>query len=92
MIHMEFDSKRKAVCERIKHRQQAIVRATEYLESGKHASWQGFSPLFVGKVKDGEVQPPHKDWVRNVFLPLAEKRLKRDEKILKLLEEKRANR
>jgi hypothetical protein len=87
---MEFDSKRKAVCERIKHRQQAIVRAKEYLQSGKHANWQGFSPLFVDKIKDGEVQPPHRDWVKNVFLPNAEKRLKRDEKVLELLEEKHA--
>ena len=85
---MEFDSKRRAVRERITHLEQAIVRAKEYLEFGKHANWQGFSPLFVDKIKDGEVQPPHRDWVRNVFLPHAEKRLKRDEKILELLEEK----
>lgn len=38
------------------------------LESGKHADWHGFQPWFTAKVKDGEMLPPHADWVRNVLL------------------------
>lgn len=83
---MSFNAKRKAVIERIKHREQSIVRANEYLEDGKHAKWEGFRPLFVSKFRDGEELPPHRDWVKNVFLPNAERLLKRDKKILERLD------
>lgn len=83
---MQFNSKRKAVVERIKHLEQATVRANEYLESGKHAKWEGFRPVFVNKQKDGEEMPPHRDWVKNVFCPNAERRLKRAEKVLERLD------
>ena len=56
-----INTKRKAVLERIALFEQAIVRAREYLESGKHAHWSGFRPLFVHKVQDGKELPPHKD-------------------------------
>ena len=82
---MRFDPKRKAVLERIKHLEQDIVRAREYLESGKHAHWAGFRPMFVAKLKDGKELPPHRDWVKNVFLPRAERSLKRAEKVLERL-------
>ena len=65
--------------------EQAIVRAREYLESGKHAQWSGFRPLFVRKFKYGKELPPHKDWVKNVFLPHNEKALSRAEKTLERL-------
>jgi len=51
---MRFDPKRKAGLERIKHLEQGIVHAKEYLESGKHPHWYGFRPWFVDKVKDGK--------------------------------------
>ena len=62
--------------------EKAIGRAMEYLESGKHANWSGFRPLFVCKLRDGHELPPHKDWVKRVFLPRMEKALSRAEKIL----------
>ena len=80
-----MNAKRKAVLERIKLLEQAIVRAREYLESGKHAHWEGFRPLFVRKLKDGKELPPHKDWVKNFLLPCMKKRLSRTEKILERL-------
>jgi hypothetical protein len=68
-----MNSKEKAILDRIKHFEGAIAKAHEYLECGKHAHWHGFRPLFVDKVGDGKIQPPHKDWVKNVFLPHQEK-------------------
>jgi hypothetical protein len=78
-----MNGKRNVVLERIESLEQAIGRAREYLESGKHALWSGFQPLFVRKQKDG--LPPHKDWVKDVFLARKEKALKRAEKIVERL-------
>ena len=75
---MGFDPKKKAVTERIKHLEQAILRAKEYLESGKHSRWNGFQPLFATKQRDGEELPPHRDWVKNVFLRNVERSLRRE--------------
>ena len=80
-----MNQKRKAVADRIESLEQAIRIASEYLESGKHADWPGFRPLFDRKVKDGKELPPHKDWVKNVFLPHMEKALARAEKVLDTL-------
>lgn len=79
---MLTNAKRKAVVDRIKHLEEAIANAHEYLESGKHSHWHGFRPLFDAKVQDGTVVPPHKDWVRNVFLPRHERALNDAEKVL----------
>jgi hypothetical protein len=76
------DPKRKAVLDRIESLEEDILRAKEYLDSGKHANWSGFRPLFVSKVKNGKELPPHKDWVKNVFLPRKEKALRRAEKLI----------
>jgi hypothetical protein len=76
------DPKRKAVLDRIESLEEDILRAKEYLESGKHANWSGFRPLFVNKFKNGKELPPHKDWVENVFLPRKEKALRRAEKLI----------
>lgn len=86
---MPVDPKKKAVLERIKHIEEGIVRAKEYLETGEHAHWHGFRPLYVDKVKDGNKLPPHKDWVRNVFLPRLERSLARSEKVLDRLDSKK---
>lgn len=37
-----MNSKTKAVLDRIKRLEEAITKAQEYLESGKHADWRGF--------------------------------------------------
>ena len=80
-----MNAKRKAVLDRIESLEQAIGRAREYLESGKHAHWRGFRSLFNPKLRDGKEMPPHKDGVKNVFLPHMEKELIRAEKILERL-------
>jgi hypothetical protein len=72
-----MNSKRKVILDRIKHLEDAISKGREYLESGKHAHWHGFRPLFVNKVRDGTILPPHQDWIRNVFLPQTEKALRK---------------
>jgi hypothetical protein len=74
--------KRKAILNRIERIQEAIRKAREYLESGQHANWSGFRPWFYGNVRDGKELPPHKDWVKNVFLPGKETALSRAEKLL----------
>ncbi len=81
-----MDFKKKAILDRIKHIEDDIVKGREYLESGKHAHWHGFRPLFTEKIGDGKVLPPHKDWVKNVFLPSREKALRKAEKILDRME------
>ena len=86
MPRKPMNAKRKAVLERIDSLEQAIGKATEYLESGKHADWSGFRPLFVSKFKDGKELPPHRDWVKNVFLPRQEKALRRAEKLVEQFE------
>lgn len=81
-----IERKKKAVLERIESIEQGIVKAREYLESGKHADWSGFRPMFVRKIKDGKELAPHKDWVKNVFLPRMEKALRRAEKVVERLQ------
>ena len=80
-----MDSKKKAILDRIKHLEDSISKGREYLESGKHAHWHGFRPLFVDKIKDDKILPPHKDWVKNVFIPGCEKTLRKAEKALEKL-------
>lgn len=78
--------KKKAILERIQGLEEAITKAQEYLESGTHSDWHGFRPLFKDKMQDGSVLPPHKDWVKNVFLPIQEKALEKAEKLLERFE------
>lgn len=70
-----MNSKRKSLLDRIVHLEDAIAKGREYLESGAHAHWHGFRPLFDSKSRDGKTLPPHKDWMKNVFLPRREKAL-----------------
>lgn len=79
---MSTDLKKKAVEERIKHLEDALAKAYKYLEDGSHASYSGFLPIFGQKVRNGKVVPPHKDWIRNVFIPSREKAIRKAEKIL----------
>jgi hypothetical protein len=78
-----MNPKRKAVLSRIGSLNEAIRRATEYLESGKHADWHQFKPWFGRKSE----LPPHKDWVKNVFLPRMARSLAYSEKVLERLDE-----
>jgi hypothetical protein len=80
-----MNSKQKAVLDRIKHLEEAIAKGQAYLESGEHADWHGFRPLFEDKQKDGEPLPPHPDWVKNVFLPGTERALRQAERALERL-------
>ena len=77
-----MNPKTKSVLDRIKRHEEAITKAREYLEGGKHADWHGFRPLFDRKLRDGKPLPPHKDWVRNVFLRNRERALRESEKVL----------
>jgi hypothetical protein len=80
-------TKKQAVLDRIKIKrfEEAIAKARDYLEGGKHADWRGFRARFAPKVRDGKELPPHKDWVKNVFLPRVEKALNRAEQVLERL-------
>ncbi|QNN23071.1 hypothetical protein HED60_12585 [Planctomycetales bacterium ZRK34] len=81
------EQKRRSILRRIESLEEAIDKATEYLETGKHAHWSGFRAMFVQKVRDGKELPPHKDWVKNVFLPRQEKALDREERLLERIGE-----
>ena len=83
-----INAKRKTVLERIESLERAIRTAREYLESGTHANWHGFRPLF-GR---GENLPPHKDWVKNVFLRRREMGLAQAEKFMQRLDEQERGR
>ena len=74
--------KRNAVLKRIVSFEQDIGKAREYLESGQHAHWHGFRPRSARKFRDGKELPPHKDWVKNVFIPHKEKALRQAERLL----------
>lgn len=91
MLNKTMNAKRKAILDRIESIEQAIARAREYLECGKHAQWSGFKPMFVHKLKDGRELPPHKDWIKNVFLPGKEKALRRAEKTVERIEKGEAS-
>jgi hypothetical protein len=81
-----MDTKKKAILERIKSLEDALSKAQEYLETGAHSDWNGFRPLFTPKIRDGRQIPPHRDWVKNVFIPSREKAIRKAEKILDQLE------
>jgi hypothetical protein len=83
-----MNAKRKAIQDRIESLEEAIRKAKEYLESGKHADWHRFRPLFIHKLKDGKELPPHRDWVKNVFLRRVERALTRTQKTLEKLDKK----
>ncbi len=85
MSTTDLTAKRKAVSERIEKFEQKIAKAKEYLESGKHAKFSDFQPLFTRKLKDGKELPPHKDWVKNFYLPCMERALRSAEKALERL-------
>ena len=82
------DAKKKDILARIASIEASIVKAQEYLDSGKHADWSGFRPFFYGKYRDGRELPPHRDWVSHVFIPHHKRALNRAERALERLEQK----
>ena len=76
------ENKKRDIAKRANRLEADIVMAREYLETGAHSNWHKFQPLFNRKVSDGKIEPPHKDWVRNVFLPNLEKALSEAEELL----------
>lgn len=83
---MSSTSKKNAILDRNQILEDAIAKGREYLETGAHADWDGFRPLFTAKVRNGKELPPHNDWVKNVFLPGYERALRYAEKLLERLE------
>lgn len=79
--------KRQNLLERISCIQEAIDKATEYLVNGKHAQWRSFRPIVTPKLRDDVPVPPHRDWVKNVFLPRMQRSLHYSEKVLEKLAE-----
>ena len=84
---VDMTQKTTDIRERIRSFEHAIRRANEYLESGKHADWVGFRPIFANKKREGKSVPPHKDWVQNVYRPRMERALTRAEKLLERLDQ-----
>ena len=84
-VEIQMNPVNKRILERTKYLEEAITKAREYLENGTHSYWHKFRPLFGDKVRDGKGLPPHKDWVRNVFLPSLEKKLNEAERLLERL-------
>jgi len=81
-----IDRKREGIERRIRRLEATVKLANEYLDTGAHADWGGFRPLFVDKWKDGKPCPPHKDWVRNVFIKRCERLIGESMKALKRLD------
>ncbi len=86
-----MNAKQKSVLDRIRHLEEAITKAREYLATGADADWRGFRSLFVTKMRAGKALPPHKDWVQNVFLPRRERALRSAEKLLENLKHSSAD-
>ena len=82
---MRTNLTKEVVLGRIKAVEEEIAKGREYLESGAHADWHGFRALFATKTRDGKELPPHRDWVKNVFLPAREKALGKAERLLERL-------
>lgn len=78
--------KKKDVLERIREIEGEISKGVEYLETGAHANWHGFHSMFTRKIRDGRNLPPHRDWVKNVFLRRRERLLKQAERALERVE------
>lgn len=79
------ERKRAAILGHIESLQDGLHKAKAYLESGEHAHYRGFRALFTVKDVQGKELPPHRDWVRNVYVPRTEKALDRAERILERL-------
>ncbi len=77
--------KEKVILDRIKKLEEAVTKGREYLESGANADWHGFRAWFAVKKRDGKALPPHKDWVKHVFLPSREMALREAERVLERL-------
>ena len=77
-----MDLNKKAIVERIQRHEEALAKAREYLKTGAHSEWHEFRALFAQKNKDGQAAPPHRDWIKNVFIPNCEKAIHKAERKL----------
>ena len=78
-----MNPKKKAIQERIKSLEDALRKGEEFLETGAHGSWHGFRAFFNPKIEaDGREAPPHRDWVKNVFIPRCERAIHKAERQL----------
>ena len=84
--NMQTNIAKEAILDRVKNLEEAIAKGHAYLESGAHPDWYGFRAYFATKTRDGKVLPPHKDWVKNVFLPNRERALGKAESLLDRLD------
>ena len=84
-------AKRKSILLRIASLEQEVARAREFLDKGEHAHWHGFHAMFFPKGEMGKEPPPHRDWVKNFFLPRAERGLHRSQKALERLDRHEAS-
>jgi len=76
---------RAAVLKSIDNINRDIRRAEEYLSGSALTTMRGLRPLSVRKRSGGKDLPPHKDWVRNVYLRGRKKALIYAEKLLERL-------
>ena len=81
-----IELKKRSIENRIRRLEAGIKLANQYLETGEHADWAGFRPLFWYKWKGDEICPPHKDWVKNVVIKRLEREITKANKALKRLE------
>jgi hypothetical protein len=82
-----LEVKVKKVLDRIASLELSLARAREYLDTGAHADWTRFRPLFVDKCNAERALPPHKDWVQSTFIPRRERALRQAERALERLEQ-----
>ena len=85
-VKHDVTDKRKSIEARVCQIEASIKLANDYLETGEHADWHGFRPLFMEKYQDGQPCPPHNDWVKNVFLRRCQRQLADAIRALKRLE------
>lgn len=68
--------------------EEQLDLAYRYLETDEGSDLRIFRPLFSNKLNvSGNVLPPHKDWVKNVFIRRRENAILRLQKLLRRLEE-----
>src|SRR5437868_6409489 len=72
---------REQIIKRMERITEALYTAYEFLATGKNGDSHYFRPLFTGRDR-----LPHRDWIKNVFIPRCLKAVARMEKRLEALE------
>ena len=77
-----------SVMGKIKWCEDQLKLAYRYLDTDEGSDLRIFRPLFTKKLDaSGNALPPHKDWVKNVFIRRREKAIVRLQKRLRRLED-----